>query len=95
MEVGEYTVDIPLNVNADAEAEGTETVTIEYLYVNLCGDSVFRQSTLLIEDFEPTELDYVNPVGICNGEAVLRSRRYPAMAHMSSSGAPAPTTHCQ
>jgi gliding motility-associated-like protein len=71
MEVGEYTVDIPLNVNADAEAEGTETVTIEYLYVNLCGDSVFRQSTLLIEDFEPTELDYVNPVGICNGEAVL------------------------
>ena len=35
MEVGEYTVDIPLNVNADAEAEGTETVIISYLYVNL------------------------------------------------------------
>jgi|TARA_B100000768_G_C11270289_1_gene373084 gliding motility-associated-like protein len=71
MEVGEYTVDIPLNVNADTEAEGTETVTIEYLYVNLCGDSIFRQSILLIEDFEPTELDFANPVGICNGEAVL------------------------
>ena len=71
MEVGEYSVDIPLNVNADSEAEGTETVTIEYLYVNFCGDSVLRQSTLLIEDFEPTELDFANPVGICNGEAVL------------------------
>jgi len=71
MEAGEYSVDIPLNVNPDVEAEGTETVTIEYLYVNLCGDSVLRQSTLLIEDFEPTELDFANPVGICNGEAVL------------------------
>ncbi len=71
MEVGAYTVDIPLNVNADAEAEGTETVIISYLYVNLCGDSIYRESTLLIEDFEPTELDYANPVGICNGEAVL------------------------
>ena len=71
MEVGEFTYEIPLNVFPDAEAEGPETVTIEYTYVNLCGDSVLRSATLIIQDFEPTELQYDNPVGICNGEAVL------------------------
>ena len=71
MEVGEFTYEIPLNVIPDAEAEGPETVTIEYMYVNLCGDSVLRSATLIIEDFEPTQLQYENPVGICNGEAVL------------------------
>ena len=71
MEVGEFTFEIPLNVIPDGEAEGPETVTIEYMYVNLCGDSVLRSATLIIEDFEPTQLQYENPVGICNGEAVL------------------------
>lgn len=71
LEVGEFTYEIPLNVIPDAEVEGPETVTIEYMYVNLCGDSVLRSATLIIEDFEPTVLDYENPVGICNGEAVL------------------------
>ena len=71
MEVGEFTYEIPLNVIPDAEVEGPETVTIEYMYVNLCGDSVLRSATLIIEDFEPTVLQYENPVGICNGEAVL------------------------
>ena len=71
MEVGEFTYEIPLNVIPDAEVEGPETVTIEYMYVNLCGDSVLRSATLIIQDFEPTELQYENPVGICNGEAVL------------------------
>ena len=71
MEVGEFTYEIPLNVIPDAEVEGPETVTIEYMYVNLCGDSILRSATLIIADFEPTQLQYENPVGICNGEAIL------------------------
>jgi gliding motility-associated-like protein len=71
MEVGEFSYEIPLIVIPDAEAEGPETVTIEYMYVNLCGDSVLRTATLIIADFEPTQLQYENPVGICNGEAIL------------------------
>ena len=71
MEVGEFSYEIPLIVIPDAEVEGPETVTIEYMYVNLCGDSVLRSATLIIADFEPTELQYENPVGICNGEAIL------------------------
>jgi gliding motility-associated-like protein len=71
MEVGEFTYEIPLIVIPDGEVEGPESVTIEYTYVNLCGDSVLRLATLIIEDFDPTELQYENPVGICNGEAVL------------------------
>jgi len=71
MEVGEFTYDIPLNVIPDAEVEGPETVTIEYLYINLCGDSVLRSATLIIQDFEPAVLEYESPVGICNGEAIL------------------------
>lgn len=71
MEVGEFSYEIPLNVIPDTEAEGPETVTIEYTYVNLCGDTVLRSATLIIQDFEPTQLQYENPVGICNGEAIL------------------------
>ncbi len=71
MEVGEFTYEIPLIVIPDGEVEGPETVTIEYTYVNLCGDSVLRSATLIIQDFEPTELQFENPVGICNGEAIL------------------------
>ena len=71
MEVGEFSYEIPLNVIPDAEVEGPETVTIEYTYVNLCGDTVLRSATLIIQDFEPTQLQYENPVGICNGEAIL------------------------
>lgn len=71
MQVGEFTYEIPLIVIPDAEAEGEETVTIEYMYVNLCGDSVLRSATLIIADFEPIELEYANPVGICNGVAEL------------------------
>lgn len=71
MEVGQFSYQIPLNVIPDAEVEGPETVTIEYLYVNLCGDSVLRSATLVIQDFEPAVLEYENPVGICNGEAIL------------------------
>ena len=71
MEVGEFSYEIPLIVIPDAEVEGPETVTIEYMYVNLCGDSVLRSATLIIADFEPTQLQYDNPVGICNGEAIL------------------------
>ena len=71
MEVGEFSYDIPLIVIPDAEVEGPETVTIEYLYINLCGDSVLRSATLIIQDFEPTVLEYETPVGICNGEAIL------------------------
>ncbi len=71
LEEGVFIYEIPLIVIPDAEVEGPETVTIEYMYVNLCGDSVLRSATLIIQDFEPTELQYENPVGICNGEAVL------------------------
>ncbi len=71
MEEGEFTYEIPLLVIADAEIEGPETVTIEYLYINLCGDSVLRSATLVIQDFEPAVLEYETPVGICNGEAIL------------------------
>lgn len=71
MEVGEFSYEIPLNVIPDAEVEGPETVTIEYTYVNMCGDTVLRSATLIIQDFEPTQLQYENPVGICNGEAIL------------------------
>lgn len=71
MLVGQYIYDLPLNVYADAEVEAPETVTIEYLYTNLCGDSVLRSATLIIQDFEQTVLDFESPVGICQGEAVL------------------------
>ena len=69
MEVGVLLRD-SADVIPDAEVEGPETVTIEYTYVNLCGDPL-RSATLIIQDFEPTQLQYENPVGICNGEAIL------------------------
>ena len=72
MDVGEFTYEIPLNVITDSEEEAPESVTIEYTYVSQCGDSVVRSATLIIQDFEPTELQYENPVGICNGEAILQ-----------------------
>ncbi len=72
MDVGEFTYEIPLNVIPDSEEEAPESVTIEYTYVSQCGDSVVRSATLIIQDFEPTELQYENPVGICNGEAILQ-----------------------
>ena len=71
MLVGQYIYDLPLNVFADAETEVPETVTIEYLYANLCGDSILREATLIIQDFEQTVLDFESPVGICQGEASL------------------------
>jgi gliding motility-associated-like protein len=71
MLVDQYIYDLPLNVFADAEVEEPENVTIEYLYSNLCGDSVLREATLMIQDFELTTLDFESPVGICQGEAVL------------------------
>mgnify|MGYP001258495632 CR=1 FL=1 len=72
MDVGEFTYEMPLNVIPDSEEEAPESVTIEYTYVSQCGDSVVRSATLIIQDFEPTELQYENPVGICNGEAILQ-----------------------
>lgn len=71
MLVGQYIYDLPLNVFADAETEAPETVTIEYLYANLCGDSILREATLIIQDFEQTLLDFESPAGICQGEAIL------------------------
>ncbi|MDA0304229.1 MAG: choice-of-anchor L domain-containing protein [Bacteroidetes bacterium] len=71
MLVGQYIYDLPLVVVGDEDPEGSETVTIEYLYTNLCGDSVLRSATLVIEDFEQTTLDFESPVLICQGEAVL------------------------
>ena len=71
MVVGQFSFDIPVIVIPDAIAESPETVTIEYLYINLCGDSVFRAATLAIHDFEPTILEFESPVGICQGQAIL------------------------
>ena len=71
MEVGQNIYEIPLLVVNDGVTEPPETVTVEYLYINLCGDSVFESSTLVIMDFEPITLSYTSPVGICNGQVAL------------------------
>ncbi|MGB1074838.1 MAG: choice-of-anchor L domain-containing protein [Flavobacteriales bacterium] len=71
MDVGQNIYEIPLLVINDGIPEPAETVTIEYLYINLCGDSVFESSTLVLLDFEPILLDFESTVGICNGEVEL------------------------
>lgn len=68
---GQTVYDIPFIIYEDGIVEGPETVTIEYAYVNLCGDTVFESSTLLLMDFEPIVLSYTSPVGICNGQVEL------------------------
>lgn len=71
MDVGQNIYEIPLVVINDGIPEPPETITIEYLYINLCGDSVFESSTLVLMDFEPILLDFETTVGICNGEVEL------------------------
>ena len=71
MAPGQTTFDIPVILIDDGIAEGPETLIVDYMYINLCGDSVLRTATLVLMDPEPITLDYDTPVGICNGEATL------------------------
>jgi gliding motility-associated-like protein len=71
MAPGQTQFDIPVILIDDGITEGAETLIVDYMYINLCGDTVLRTATLVLMDPEPIELDYDSPVGICNGEAVL------------------------
>ena len=64
-EVGENEQQIPLDVFADGIAEGPETVTLEYLYVNLCGDSTLVSATLVIQDPDPLLVQVPDEVALC------------------------------
>lgn len=64
-EVGENEQQIPLDVFADGIEEGPETVTLEYLYVNLCGDSTLVSATLVIQDPDPLLVQVPDEVALC------------------------------
>ena len=64
-EVGENEQQIPLDVFADGIEEGPETVTLEYLYVNLCGDSTLVAATLVIQDPDPLLVQVPDEVALC------------------------------
>jgi gliding motility-associated-like protein len=68
---GQTQFDIPVIVIDDGIDEGPESIIVDYMYINLCGDSVLRTATLVIMDPEPIVLEYDSPVGICNGQALL------------------------
>ena len=56
---------IPLLVIDDNIAEGPETVTLEYLYVNLCGDTTLASATLIIQDPDPIVVQVPDEVALC------------------------------
>ena len=55
MEVGQTEQQIVLEVIDDNLPEGAETVTLEYVYVNLCGDTTIASATLIIQDPGPLD----------------------------------------
>ncbi len=65
MEVGQSEQQIPLIVLNDNIAEGAETVTLQYLYVNLCGDTSLVGATLVIQDPEPLVVQVPDEVALC------------------------------
>lgn len=65
MEAGVGEQLIPLIVIDDNLAEGPETVTLEYLYVNLCGDSTLASATLVIQDPDPILVQVPDEVALC------------------------------
>jgi gliding motility-associated-like protein len=65
MEAGVSEQQIPLQVIADNIEEGAETVTLEYLYVNLCGDTSIASATLLIQDPDPLTVQVPDEVALC------------------------------
>ncbi len=65
MEVGQSEAQIPLEVLNDNIAEGAETVTLEYLYVNLCGDTTLVGATLVIQDPEAIVVNVPDEVALC------------------------------
>lgn len=71
MASGQTQYDIPVILIDDGITEGMETLIVDYMYINLCGDSVLRTATLVLMDPDPITLEYDSPVGICNGQALL------------------------
>ena len=65
MEPGQSEQQIPLVVFDDNIAEGAETVTLEYLYINLCGDSTLASATLVIQDPDPLLVQVPEEVALC------------------------------
>ena len=65
MEAGVSELLIPLVVIDDNVAEGPETVTLEYLYVNLCGDTTLASATLVIQDPDPLLVQVPDEVALC------------------------------
>ena len=65
MEAGQNQTQIVLQVIDDNLAEGPETVTLEYLYVNLCGDSTLASATLVIQDPDPLLVQVPDEVALC------------------------------
>lgn len=65
MEVGVSEQQILLEVIDDNIPEGTETVTLEYLYVNLCGDTTIASATLVIQDPDPLFVQVPDEVALC------------------------------
>ena len=65
MEAGQNETQIVLQVIDDNLAEGPETVTLEYLYVNLCGDSTLASATLVIQDPDPLLVQVPDEVALC------------------------------
>jgi len=65
MEVGVSEQQILLEVIDDNLEEGTESVTLEYLYVNLCGDTSIASATLLIQDPDPLTVQVPDEVALC------------------------------
>ncbi len=65
MEAGVSEQQIPLTVIDDNLLEGPETVTLEYLYVNLCGDSTLASATLIIQDPDPILVQVPDEVALC------------------------------
>lgn len=65
MEAGVSEQEIILEVIDDNILEGPETVTLEYLYVNLCGDTTIASATLVIQDPDPITVQVPEEVALC------------------------------
>ena len=65
MEVGQTEQQIVLEVIDDNLPEGAETVTLEYVYVNLCGDTTIASATLIIQDPDPLTVQVPDEVALC------------------------------
>lgn len=89
MDSGVVSVQIPIIVYDDGIPEDPETIIVEYLYINLCGDSTTASATLVLQDPLLIQVSAPDELVICDGEvdvAILVTQGYSPFIYDWSTG---------